>query len=482
MAFAIHRHRSATGVHMSPILNPPPTSLPIPSLWVIPVHWPWAACLVHRTWTKPSVARAGSSLWASVCLSVEWGQLRQTYGACSWCLGKFPDIGLAPCPGRGLHWLSRSPVHLSWALGWGLGGLGCSQYSGLLDCTFTSGDGTAGLSTHSALSPSCVLGGPPSWRLGFIPDTHSPLVMALAALVPVLGNLGAENPRLRPIPYILVESQFLPWWGLGKEKRLWVPVREQREMGNMCVQTHIPALWALPKQLLGGSAQLGSSYFCGEAGGERGCKSPLALEVCGSGTFSLRILISWICVTHGHPWPGWERKWCGQETTQRGGELGPELPAGIQGSLSHPGRSPRSLGPALLPRSSLGPKPLLLSLILQPVRSEHFRFLRHLNSWRILLELWQVEHIKAETLTSGSVQFSSVQSFSLVRLFTTPWTTARQASLSITNSWSLLKLTSIESVMPSNHIILCHPFPILPSNFLSIRVFSNESVLCIRWP
>ena len=64
----------------------------------------------------------------------------------------------------------------------------------------------------------------------------------------------------------------------------------------------------------------------------------------------------------------------------------------------------------------------------------------------------------------------------------TPWTAARQASLSITNSWSSLKLMSIESVMPSNHLILCHPLLLQPSIFLSIRVFSNESVLCIRWP
>ena len=77
--------------------------------------------------------------------------------------------------------------------------------------------------------------------------------------------------------------------------------------------------------------------------------------------------------------------------------------------------------------------------------------------------------------------FSSVQSFSRVRLFVTPWTVACQASLSITNSQSLLKLMSIESVMPSNHLILCRPL-LLPSNFPSIRVFSNESVLCIRWP
>ena len=64
----------------------------------------------------------------------------------------------------------------------------------------------------------------------------------------------------------------------------------------------------------------------------------------------------------------------------------------------------------------------------------------------------------------------------------TPWTAARQASLSITNSRSLFKLTSIESVMPSNHLILCHPLFFLPSVFPSTRVFSNESVLCIRWP
>ena len=72
--------------------------------------------------------------------------------------------------------------------------------------------------------------------------------------------------------------------------------------------------------------------------------------------------------------------------------------------------------------------------------------------------------------------------FSHVRLLVTPWTVAHQASLSITNSQSLLKLMSIESVMPSNHLILCCPLLLLPSIFPSIRVFSNESVLCIRWP
>ena len=77
--------------------------------------------------------------------------------------------------------------------------------------------------------------------------------------------------------------------------------------------------------------------------------------------------------------------------------------------------------------------------------------------------------------------FSSVQSLSHVRLFVTPWTTACQASLSIINSRSLLKLMSIESVMPSNHLILCGPL-LLPSVFPSLRVFSNESVLHNRWP
>ena len=74
----------------------------------------------------------------------------------------------------------------------------------------------------------------------------------------------------------------------------------------------------------------------------------------------------------------------------------------------------------------------------------------------------------------------SVQSLSRVWLFATPWTAARQASLFITNSWSLLKLKSIESVMPTNHLILCRPL-LPPSIFRSIRVFSNESVLLIRW-
>ena len=77
-------------------------------------------------------------------------------------------------------------------------------------------------------------------------------------------------------------------------------------------------------------------------------------------------------------------------------------------------------------------------------------------------------------------QVQSLQSLSHVQLFATPWTAARQASVSITNTWSLLKLMSIKSVMPSNHLILC--CPLLPLIFPSIRVFSNESVLRIRWP
>ena len=84
--------------------------------------------------------------------------------------------------------------------------------------------------------------------------------------------------------------------------------------------------------------------------------------------------------------------------------------------------------------------------------------------------------------TNDQVQFSSIQLLSCVQLFATSWTTARQASLSITNSWSPPKPMSIESVMPSNHLILCRPLLLPPSIFPSIGVFSNESALCIRWP
>ena len=86
------------------------------------------------------------------------------------------------------------------------------------------------------------------------------------------------------------------------------------------------------------------------------------------------------------------------------------------------------------------------------------------------------------SLGRGLADLCSVQSLSLVQLFVTPWTASCQASLSITNSRSLLKLMSIESVMPSNHLILCRPLLLPSSVFPSIRVFSNESVLHIRWP
>ena len=85
-------------------------------------------------------------------------------------------------------------------------------------------------------------------------------------------------------------------------------------------------------------------------------------------------------------------------------------------------------------------------------------------------------------LARWAMEFSSVQSLSCVQLFVTPWTAAHQASLSFTNPWSLLKLMSIKLVIPSNHLILCRPLLLLPSIFPSIRIFSNESALLIRWP
>ena len=111
------------------------------------------------------------------------------------------------------------------------------------------------------------------------------------------------------------------------------------------------------------------------------------------------------------------------------------------------------------------------------IPTHFFRFFSHLGYDKILILLCYT--IGPSWL---SILFiSSVQSLSRVWLFATPWTTAHQASLSITDSWSLLRLVSIQLVMPSNHLILCHPL-LLPSVFPSIRVFSSESVLCIRWP
>ena len=90
---------------------------------------------------------------------------------------------------------------------------------------------------------------------------------------------------------------------------------------------------------------------------------------------------------------------------------------------------------------------------------------------------WHLGHFQTD-LIAWEISCSATH----VQFFVTPWTAARQASLSINNSRSLLKFMSIESVMPSNHLILCRPLLLLPSIFPSIRVFSSESALCIRWP
>ena len=111
-----------------------------------------------------------------------------------------------------------------------------------------------------------------------------------------------------------------------------------------------------------------------------------------------------------------------------------------------------------------------------------YPFLRH-NPWNLHTITWN-NHRPPDLFDVQWLiyQLGSVQSLSRIWLFATPWTAARQASLSITNSQSVLKLMSIESVMPSNHLILCHPLILLPSIFPSIRVFSNESALCSKWP
>ena len=97
--------------------------------------------------------------------------------------------------------------------------------------------------------------------------------------------------------------------------------------------------------------------------------------------------------------------------------------------------------------------------------------------------MWDISNIPTYSFQYCKFNFQiSVHTLSRVQLFSIPWTAARQASLSITNFWSLLKLMSIALVMPSNHFILCHPHLLPPSPFPSIRVFSNESVLHIRWP
>ena len=105
----------------------------------------------------------------------------------------------------------------------------------------------------------------------------------------------------------------------------------------------------------------------------------------------------------------------------------------------------------------------------------HFICLFFYN-FQVLLPLMQEER------HMNDIQFSSVQSLSRVRLFATPWVAAHQASLSITNSWNPHRFMSIESVMPSSHLILCHPLLLLPPIPPSIRVFSNESTLQMTWP
>ena len=112
-----------------------------------------------------------------------------------------------------------------------------------------------------------------------------------------------------------------------------------------------------------------------------------------------------------------------------------------------------------------------------------FNLSQHQGLFKWVSSSHQVAKVLELQLQDQSFQWiSSVQSLSHVRPFATAWTAAHQASLSITNSQSLLKLMSIESVMLYNHLILYHPLLLPPSVFLSIRVFSNESVLCIRWP
>ena len=106
----------------------------------------------------------------------------------------------------------------------------------------------------------------------------------------------------------------------------------------------------------------------------------------------------------------------------------------------------------------------------------------HNKLWKILKEMGILDHLTCLLRNLYAVQEATVQLLSRIRLFATSWTAAQQASLYITNSRSLFNLMSIESVMPSNPLILCHPLLLLPSFFPSIRVFSNESVRHIRWP
>ena len=132
-------------------------------------------------------------------------------------------------------------------------------------------------------------------------------------------------------------------------------------------------------------------------------------------------------------------------------------------------------------RFPLGLTSLINYIIYQDIwRQASFRFKQ--KKIHVVLD-WSINLNKRYIIVlENLIQFSSVQLLNRVLLFGTPWTAAHQASLSVTNSWSLFKLISIESVMPSSHLILCHPLLLLPSIFPSIRVFSNESVVHIRWP
>ena len=129
---------------------------------------------------------------------------------------------------------------------------------------------------------------------------------------------------------------------------------------------------------------------------------------------------------------------------------------------------------------------MFLSVFTQKWLWNSFKCFFFVTYWNKNMKLTLVSGIAINTLIpkcdDGIFEFTSVQLLSRVWLFANPWTVARQASLSITNSWSLLRLRSIELVMPSNHLILCHPLLLPPSIFPSIRVFSSESVLHIRWP
>ena len=121
-----------------------------------------------------------------------------------------------------------------------------------------------------------------------------------------------------------------------------------------------------------------------------------------------------------------------------------------------------------------------LGELFKPIYS--FTVILILLSMGHVLQVSWLSHWKKYVITFLRIQFSSVQLPSRVQFFVTPWTAVCQVSLSIMNSWSLLKLMSIELVMPSNHLLLCRPLSLPPSIIPSIRVFSNEWVLHIRWP